>query len=236
MAELVDALDSKSSSGNRVWVRFPPEVLNVMIIFKKFFFCLIFTFNINFLFTQIEVKANLLSALALSPNFGIEISVGEKESLQLDVLASFWNKLNNSKTPLHLNQTFLEYRLYRKNDLSGMFIAPNIGYGMFNLKKPKFAIIFDPYGSSSYDNNTYHTGRVAFYGLTIGYKKRLNKRISLELFLGGGYSMANYKAYREDIRTDIRDNWRTFNRSGEFVFYKGGIMISYNFRPFNIKN
>ncbi|GEM_PF-3125206 len=27
MAELVDALDSKSSSGNRVWVRFPLRVL-----------------------------------------------------------------------------------------------------------------------------------------------------------------------------------------------------------------
>ncbi len=26
VAELVDALDSKSSSGNRVWVRFPPKV------------------------------------------------------------------------------------------------------------------------------------------------------------------------------------------------------------------
>ena len=29
MAELVDALDSKSSSGNRVWVRFPLEVQNI---------------------------------------------------------------------------------------------------------------------------------------------------------------------------------------------------------------
>ncbi len=28
MAELVDALDSKSSSGNRVWVRFPLRVLD----------------------------------------------------------------------------------------------------------------------------------------------------------------------------------------------------------------
>ena len=27
VAELVDALDSKSSSGNRVWVRVPPSVL-----------------------------------------------------------------------------------------------------------------------------------------------------------------------------------------------------------------
>src|SRR5580698_6427930 len=28
VAELVDALDSKSSSGNRVWVRFPPPAPN----------------------------------------------------------------------------------------------------------------------------------------------------------------------------------------------------------------
>lgn len=28
MAELVDALDSKSSGSDTVWVRFPPEVLN----------------------------------------------------------------------------------------------------------------------------------------------------------------------------------------------------------------
>ena len=32
VAELVDALDSKSSFGNKVWVRFPPEVLNFNFI------------------------------------------------------------------------------------------------------------------------------------------------------------------------------------------------------------
>jgi hypothetical protein len=32
MAELVDALDSKSSSGNRVWVRFPLWVQNFCIL------------------------------------------------------------------------------------------------------------------------------------------------------------------------------------------------------------
>ncbi len=35
MAELVDALDSKSSSGNRVWVRFPLWVLTIMNISKQ---------------------------------------------------------------------------------------------------------------------------------------------------------------------------------------------------------
>ena len=32
VAELVDALDSKSSSGNRVGVRFPPSVLQITTV------------------------------------------------------------------------------------------------------------------------------------------------------------------------------------------------------------
>ena len=48
--------------------------------------------------------------------------------------------------------------------------------------------------------------------------------------------MANYKLYREDIRIDYRDNWRTFNRSGEFVAYRGGIMLNYSFVPFRVVN
>ena len=47
---------------------------------------------------------------------------------------------------------------------------------MFTLKKPNFAIIYDPYGSSNYDNDTYQSGR-GFYGLTIGYKKTQSENI-----------------------------------------------------------
>ena len=188
------------------------------------------------LYPQLEAKANVLTSLGLIPNVGIETQTGEKNSIQLDVLASFWNKLENSKTPLHINQTFLEYRFYKRNDLSGLFIGPHIGYGMFTLKKPSFAVIYDTYGGGSYDNDTYQSGRVAFYGLTFGYKKRLSQRISLEAFIGAGYSMANYKAYQEDNRVDIRDNWRTFNRSGEFVAYRGGVMLNYNFKSFKSGN
>ena len=205
--------------------------------FKKYGFIFTLAFFALKLYPQLEAKANVLTSLGLIPNVGIEIQVGEKNTLQLDVLASFWNKLNNTKTPLHINQTFLEYRFYKKNDLSGLYVGPHIGYGMFTLKKPRFAVIYDPYGGGNYDNDndTYQSGRIAFYGFTIGYKKRLSKRISLEAFIGGGYSMANYKAYREDNRFDIRDNWRTFNRSGEFVAYRGGLMLNYNFKPYQKK-
>ena len=104
--------------------------------------------------------------------------------------------------------------------------------GTTALNKPEFAVLYDFYRGSNYTNDTYHSGRVAFYGITVGFKKRLNQRFSVEAFAGAGYSMANYKLYREDIRIDQRDNWRTFNRSGEITGYRGGVMITYTFNQF----
>ena len=43
MAELVDAPDSKSSSSNGVWVRFP---LRPPSVFEKYTFCLRCVFNV----------------------------------------------------------------------------------------------------------------------------------------------------------------------------------------------
>ncbi len=47
--------------------------------------------------------------------------------------------------------------------------------------------------------------------------------------------MSNYKLYREDVRIDQRDNWRTFNRSGEIAAYRGGLMIIYNFKSYKLE-
>ena len=42
-----------------------------------------------------------------------------------------------------MNQVFLEYRWYQKSDTQKWFIGPHIGFGMFTLQKPDFAIIYD---------------------------------------------------------------------------------------------
>jgi hypothetical protein len=41
---------------------------------------------------QTYIKANALTILTL-PNIGIETSIGEKSTLQVDVLASFWKSV-----------------------------------------------------------------------------------------------------------------------------------------------
>jgi hypothetical protein len=72
--------------------------------------------------------------------------------------------------------------------------------------------------------------------LTIGYKKRINKRFSFELFMGGGYAMSNYKGYRGKVRVDVPlEMNRPFNGSGEVLIYRGGLMLIYKIFPYKSK-
>jgi hypothetical protein len=91
------------------------------------------------LHSQLEVKFNIASAAFLVPNIGLELPLSERSSLQLDVLASFHDDFRGS--PLHINENFLEYRYYFKEDIKGLFFGAHVGYGMFTLKKPSAAII-----------------------------------------------------------------------------------------------
>lgn len=196
----------------------------------------------NTLCAQIEAKFNLASAAFLVPNVGIELQLSEHTSAQLDILGSFHDDFGGS--PLHVNQTFLEYRYYPKQNIKGLFIGAHVGYGMFTLKKPNWAMIYDRWGSGKKRNNNnlkYESGRVAFYGLTTGYKKRISDKFALEVFLGAGLSQSKYRGYEGLNRVDYpfnptdpdyEQNLRSFNGSGEVLFYRGGIMLSYQFKPY----
>ena len=103
------------------------ENFNFRKIFRNIiFFSFLFIYQI--INSQVEVKTNLLTSIVLVPNFGVEIKVKKKSSLQVDFLGSFWDSvepLNNS--PFHVNQNFIEYRTYQNENLTGFFYGPNIG-------------------------------------------------------------------------------------------------------------
>ena len=196
-------------------------------------------------YAQVEVKFNAATALLLIPNAGIELQLGERNSIQLDVLGSFWDKMPLlNDTPLHINQTFLEYRWYKGDDLDKWFFGPHIGFGMFTLQKPNYLIVYDYYeeaiggnsGGGLPQGDAYQSGRVAFYGLTFGYKKKLNTSWSLEAFMGLGLSQSWYKGYRGNERVDHlgEDHPKPFNGSGEVLINKAGLMVVYNLP--NLKN
>ena len=79
----------------------------------------------------------------------------------------------------------------------------------------------------------YQYGRNAYYGITIGKKIPLkNEKFNLEFFVGGGSSQSNYKYYNKDEQRifAITNYKRKFNKSGEELPYRGGIMLTYKLK------
>ncbi len=179
---------------------------------------------------QTELKVNLASALLLVPNIGIEVKLSETLGYQLDTSASFYDNVEGS--PFHTIQIFNELRYYPKlkegKNVRSFFIGPHVGYGMFTLKIPKF--ITSIVDTELKEEGSYQSGRNAYYGITIGKKIPLkNKKLELELFIGGGSSQSNYKYYNK-LGNRIYENpdiEKDFNQSGEELIYKGGVMLIY---------
>jgi hypothetical protein len=204
-----------------------------VVLFLACFYLLLFYFP-SAGWAQVTVKANLATAPLLIPNVGLGLQIGEKSIVQLDVLASFWNEfpwLDDS--PLLINQTFFEYRRFFRAANSGWFLGPHVGYGMFTIQKPNFLVLYDHYDPNATwelaDKAIYQSGRVMFYGITLGYVWRLNNRWGLEAFLGGGLTQSWYKGYADDNRVDNLQakRYRPFNGSGEVALYRGGLMLTY---------
>ena len=197
---------------------------------KKLVFLFFITISVS---AQVELKANIPTLAVGIPNIGLEFQVGKNASIQLDVLGSFWNSIDGD--PLHINQTFLEYRLYSKSNISEWFVGAHLGYGMFTFQKPNDLVVYPKYSNSGNSEGSYRSGRSVFHGLTIGYKKLLSRRFSLELFLGGGYAMSHYKKYKGMKRVDTAPEDQPFNGSGEVLIYRGGLMLIYKIFPYQKK-
>ena len=180
--------------------------------------------------SKAEIKFNLASALLLVPNIGIEVQLSEKFGYQLDTSASFIDNIEGS--PFHSTQIFNELRYYPKlkegKNSRSFFIGPHIGYGMFSLRIPKF--ITSLVDTELKEEGSYQSGRNTYYGVTIGKKIPLkNKKLNLEIFIGGGTSQSNYKYYNK-LGNRIYENpdiEKDFNQSGEELIYRGGLMLTF---------
>ena len=92
------------------------------------------------------------------------------------------------------------------------------------------SFIFVLSGSEYKEEGSYQYGRNAYYGITIGKKIPLkNEKFNLEIFVGGGSSQSNYKYYNKDEQRifAITNYKRKFNKSGEELPYRGGLMLTY---------
>lgn len=182
-----------------------------MYLMKKVFFLIFILFTIHTQ-GQTYIKANLVSALVLVPNVGVETSIGKKSTFQFDITASFWKSINSKPAEFYI--IIPEYRYYFQEKFNGLYLGGNIGATLFNFQK-----------WSNFDTNQHEEGFGYVMGVTIGYQTVINKKFNLDFFLGGGNHQGFYKGYNPDgSRYDFAED---YNKSGEWLIYRGGIMLSY---------
>lgn len=181
---------------------------------KKILFYSFFLFSL-YSNSQTYIKGNALTALVLVPNVGIETSIGKKSTLQFDVLGSFWKSING--VPRQIYTFTPEYRYHFQEKNNGFYVGGHIGVSIFNMQK---------YTKAYKGTDYYEKGFGYFMGATVGFEKKINNRLMLDCFLGGGNHQAFYKGY--SITTGERlDKAVHYNKSGEWIPYRGGFMVSY---------
>ncbi len=181
---------------------------------KRLFIFAFFLFSLHSQ-CQTYIKGNAVTALALIPNVGIETSIGKKSTFQFDVLASFWKSIDGKPYEFY---TFIpEYRYHFKEKNNGFYAGAHIGFDVYDVSKWNY-----------YNLGIHQIGVGYLMGATVGYQKKLNDKFLLDFFIGGGNHQGFYHSYY--IETGERyelDKAVGRNKSGEWLLYRGGIMISY---------
>lgn len=180
---------------------------------KKTVFLVLLALFCSTVFGQTYVKVNAFSTLLTLPNIGIETSLGTNSTFQFDILASFWKSVNDNPRQIYI---FIpEYRYHLQEKHHGFYIGAHIGATIFNFQKWNYL-----------NTNLYQRGFGYLIGATIGYQKKINNRFVLDCFLGGGSSQGFYKGYFIGTQTRY-ESAKNYNKSGEWIPYRGGVMISY---------
>jgi hypothetical protein len=134
--------------------------------------------------SQTFIKANAITTLILVPNVGIETSIGKKSTFQFDALASFWSSIEG--VPREFYTFTPEYRYHFHEKYNGFYVGGHIGGSIFKIQK---------WSNGYIDSDYYEKGFGYFIGATVGYQKKINYRLMLDFFLGGGSHQGFYKGY-----------------------------------------
>ena len=178
---------------------------------------------------KIYIKANALFLPIGVLNAGLEYQLNKKMTLQGEVFISPWKSFAGKDAQVYM--LGLEGRYYFTEAFKHFYVGANISAARFIIQK------YNYWGSGTYQYtptspvynraDVYQDGYSVMLGATVGYQFELGPKWNMDLFLGAGTIQSFYKGYVHglDVRYDADE--RGYNKSGEILPYKGGIMISY---------
>lgn len=181
---------------------------------KKTFALTVLLFSIHS-YSQTYIKANTLTALVAIPDVAVETSIGEKLTLNIDLMASFWESFDG-KSPMKFITFTPEVRYHFNEKFNGLYFGGHIGADIYKIQKWNY-----------WDSNNYEDGHGYRLGATLGYQKKLNDKFMLDFFVSGGWHQGFYKGFYNDGTPGRYEKAKHYNKSGEWLPYGGGVMISY---------
>ncbi|MDG4652115.1 DUF3575 domain-containing protein [Chryseobacterium arthrosphaerae] len=178
---------------------------------------------------SLYIKGNALFIPIGILNAGIEKQISPKYTIQGDVFISPWKSFAGHR--LQMYSLSVEGRYYFKEAFKHWYVGANIGVSAYNLQKWNYwsgTFVTDS-GEVLNSANLYQKGYSVMIGVTGGYQFQLSDRLNLDIYATIGSSQGFYKGY--DQSTGKRyDSAEKFNKSGEIIPYRGGIMISYKLK------
>lgn len=178
------------------------------------------------------LKGNALLLPVGIMNAGIEKQISSKYTVQADVFISPWKSFFGHEAQIYM--VGLEGRYYFAEAFRHWYVGANISATRFILQKWNYWKSGPYQYKEGYPvlnaSDLYQDGFAFQMGITVGYQFQLSENWNMDLYLGGGSSQDFYKGFDRTTGLRYDDDGRKWNRSGEFIPYRGGVMISYKIK------
>lgn len=179
---------------------------------------------------SLYVKANAVFLPIGVLNAGLEYQLNKKYTLQGDIFISPWKSFAGHE--LQYYSTSVEGRYYFNEAYKHWYIGANLAVASYVLQKWNYWNVteYTDHNNETFTNvHLYQKGYSMMLGITAGYQFQLSDRWNLDVYATIGTSQSFYKGY--DRTTGRRyDAANGFNKSGEMMPYRGGLMISYKIK------
>ncbi len=180
---------------------------------------------------RVYIKGNAAFIPLGIVNLALEHQLSKKITVQGDVLISPWKSFAGHE--LQYYSVSAEGRYYFNEAFRHFYLGANIAASSFVLQKWNYwsdGPYYNDFGEVFVTSNLYQKGYSLIFGITGGYQFKVSDRWNIDVYAAIGSSQDFYKGYDRTTgeRYDRKDN--KFNRSGEILPYRGGVMISYQLK------
>jgi hypothetical protein len=180
--------------------------------------------------TSVYVKGNALLIPIGIVNVGVEHQLSKKYTLQGDVFISPWKSFAGHEFQYY--SVSLEGRYYFDEAFKHWYLGANLATSAFILQKWNYwngGTFTNEKGETFDYPNVYQKGFSIILGVTGGYQFQVSDRWNIDVYATVGTSQDFYKGYERGTGRRY-DDAKGFNRSGEILPYRAGVMISYKLK------